>query len=128
MPSTSRSASNLPTRRRQLKPKIFPRTGLSQKDGMARFCRKLSSNDHLMLDLIAITKPDNAKPKTLQDYCDIVNQNDFTFHGSSTSFLNPTTSSHSTPARDPYAMDIDATRVRPSGRSREDFLQAMRGR
>ncbi|KAG2007370.1 hypothetical protein CC2G_015064 [Coprinopsis cinerea AmutBmut pab1-1] len=107
---------------------IFPRTGLSQKDGMARFRRKLSTNDRLMLDLIAITKPDDAKPKTLQDYCDIVNQNDFTFHGSSTSFLTPTTSSRSAPARDPYAMDIDATRVGPSGRSREDFLQAMRGR
>ncbi|KAG2004427.1 hypothetical protein CC2G_002984 [Coprinopsis cinerea AmutBmut pab1-1] len=107
---------------------IFPRTGLSQKDGMARFRRKLSTNDRLMLDLISITKPDDAKPKTLQDYCDIVNQNDFTFHGSSTSFLTPTTSSRSTPARDPYAMDIDATRVGPSGRSREDFLQAMRGR
>ncbi|KAG2023239.1 hypothetical protein CC2G_000912 [Coprinopsis cinerea AmutBmut pab1-1] len=107
---------------------IFPRTGLSQKDGMARFRRKLSSNDRLMLDLIAITKPDDAKPKTLQDYCDIVNQNDFTFHGSSASFLTPTASSRSAPARDPYAMDIDATRVGPSGRSREDFLQAMRGR
>ncbi|KAG2015356.1 hypothetical protein CC2G_008635 [Coprinopsis cinerea AmutBmut pab1-1] len=67
-------------------------------------------------------------PKTLQDYCDIVNQNDFTFHGSSASFLTPTASSRSAPARDPYAMDIDATRVGPSGRSREDFLQAMRGR
>ncbi|KAG2007545.1 hypothetical protein CC2G_015239 [Coprinopsis cinerea AmutBmut pab1-1] len=75
------------------------------------------SNDRLMLDLIAITKPDDAKPKTLQDYCDIVNQNDFTFHGSSASFLTPTASSRSAPARDPYAMDIDATRVGPSGRS-----------
>ncbi|KAG2004527.1 hypothetical protein CC2G_003079 [Coprinopsis cinerea AmutBmut pab1-1] len=101
---------------------------LTQEGWYGTFSRKLSSNDRLMLDLIAITKPDDAKPKTLQDYCDIVNQNDFTFHGSSASFLTPTASSRSAPARDPYAMDIDATRVGPSGRSREDFLQAMRGR
>ncbi|KAG2002638.1 hypothetical protein CC2G_004807 [Coprinopsis cinerea AmutBmut pab1-1] len=100
---------------------VFPRTGLSQKDGMARFCRKLNNRDHIMLDLIVVTKPADSKPKTLQDYCDIVNENDFTFSNGSTPFSAPS-ATRSTPARDPFAMDIDATRVGPNGKSRDDFL------
>ncbi|KAG2006383.1 hypothetical protein CC2G_002703 [Coprinopsis cinerea AmutBmut pab1-1] len=106
---------------------VFPRTGLSQKDGMARFRRKLNNRDRIMLDLIVVTKPADSKPKTLQDYCDIVNENDFTFSSGSTPFSAPS-ATRSTPARDPFAMDIDATRVGPNGKSRDDFLRAMRGR
>ncbi|KAG2007367.1 hypothetical protein CC2G_015061 [Coprinopsis cinerea AmutBmut pab1-1] len=106
---------------------VFPRTGLSQKDGMARFRRKLNNRDRIMLDLIVVTKPADSKPKTLQDYCDIVNENDFTFSNGSTPFSAPS-ATRTTPARDPFAMDIDATRVGPNGKSRDDFLRAMRGR
>jgi len=39
-----------------------------------------------------------------------------------------TTPATQTQARDPFAMDIDASRAGPSGRTREDFNKAMRGR
>ncbi|KAG2011156.1 hypothetical protein CC2G_011305 [Coprinopsis cinerea AmutBmut pab1-1] len=105
---------------------VFPRTGLSEKDGIARFRRKLNERDRTLLDFRIVAK--DQKPTTLQEYCDIVNENDFTFHGTHTSFLTPSTSTRAAPARDPYAMDIDATRTGPNGRSREEYLQAMRGR
>ncbi|KAG2008145.1 hypothetical protein CC2G_013607 [Coprinopsis cinerea AmutBmut pab1-1] len=104
---------------------VFARTGLSEEDGMSKFKRKLNRDDKLWLAMASMVK----KPTTLQELVNTCISNEFVMRNAgvdSPRSSGPSTSS--TPARDPYAMDIDATRVGPNGRSRDDYVAMMRGR
>ena len=109
---------------------IYPRTGLSIQDAMVRLKDKLSTNDLMWLNINTLA--DKKEPDTLEELCSRIISNEFTMRtrpaqvtalrqGSSNPTATPATS-------DPNAMEIDASRQGPNGRSRDDFTQAMRGR
>ena len=67
------------------------------------------------------------KPKTLDELVETSVATDFHMRNVSAD-IKPGTSSPTTSVPDPYAMDIDASRTSPSGKTREEFMKAMRGR
>ncbi|KAG2020897.1 hypothetical protein CC2G_006182 [Coprinopsis cinerea AmutBmut pab1-1] len=108
---------------------IFSRTNLSDSDGMARFKRKLSQEHLLWLALSNLIK----EPANLEELVAQAIKNEFVMrnmnpNSSRTSLAQYAPAPTPAPARDPYAMEIDATRPGPSGKTYQDFLNAMRGR
>jgi hypothetical protein len=108
---------------------IFSRTNLSDSDGMARFKRKLSQEHLLWLALSNLIK----EPANLEELVAQAIKNEFIMrnmnpNSSRTSLAQYAPAPTPAPARDPYAMEIDATRPGPSGKTYQDFLNAMRGR
>ena len=105
---------------------IAGRTGLSDIDLISRFKNGLSSESRLWFGMATLI----SEPKTLAEVVKLANSADFKMRSAQGKLKEPTPAQRYSPARDPFAMEIDATRSRPgpSGRTREDYLQAMRGR
>ena len=101
---------------------IAQRSGYSSADLMVRFKAGLNkaSKDWLLISLLRDTKP-----TTIQELVKLANDTDFTVWGLTEEFG---TSKSSGSSRDPMAMEIDAARITPTGRTREEFTTAMRGR
>lgn len=99
---------------------VAGRTGFSDTDLMSRYREGLNKEARKWLALFTLTQ----KPKTLSELVKRANECDFEMRGVEDN-RRP-----AAPTADPYAMDIDATKVQagPSGRSRNDFLEAMRGK
>ena len=106
---------------------IFPRTGLSQTDAMHRFKNGLNKEDRTWLQLSSLVK----KPTTLLELCNQVISNEFEMKGSV-----DLTQRSTAPARDPWSMDIDATRTDsrpsndrpgPNGYTVSDYRRKMTG-
>jgi hypothetical protein len=100
---------------------IAERTRYSDEDKMARFYDGLSSKAKDLMNLASVLK----EPKTLAETIETAVKLEFKMR------KNPNTqqsapSQPRAPAKDPYAMEIDASRPGPSGKSREDFFQVMR--
>ena len=97
---------------------IAARTGYSAADLMARFKQGLSEKSRYHLALATLAK----EPTTLEELIKVVVHNE-------AHLRNYTDNPRSAPTRDPYAMDIDATRPAVgNGRTYEDFKAAMRRR
>ncbi|KIY60925.1 hypothetical protein CYLTODRAFT_363558 [Cylindrobasidium torrendii FP15055 ss-10] len=91
-------------------------TALFDADLMVRLRAGLSAEAKHWVALSSLI----TEPTTLTELICVADKADFTMRSA-----NP--SAHSSQSADPYAMDIDATRTGSSGRSRDDFVRAMRG-
>lgn len=100
---------------------VSGRTGFSDADLMTRFRRGLKPDPRKWLALATL----NNQPTTLDTLIKQAVQCDFHMRDTTNDYRG---SSQSSSSRDPYAMDIDASRVGPSGRSQDDFRAQMRGR
>ena len=100
---------------------IHPRTDLSDTDLRVRFRGGLTQNAKTWLTLAEIVK----EPANLDELITMASNIDYKMRGvgkdAGKAVAAPT-------AKDPYAMEVDASRPGPSGRTREDFLRQMRGR
>jgi len=104
---------------------IGARTEYSNEDLMARFKRGLSKDARLWLGMASLANT----PTTLDALVQLAIKCDFhmrepTPSGRSHSQYTPT---NTVPQRDPYAMEIDATKG-PNGRTRDDYFVKMEGR
>jgi hypothetical protein len=97
---------------------VGSRTGFSDQDLMERFCVNL--NNSIRMHMVSMNLG-QGKPKDLSEAVKRACTIELAIH-------DPTLSNSGRgSAPDPYAMDIDATRT-GNGKSREEFLQRMRGR
>lgn len=111
---------------------ISPRTTLGPVDLMERFQKGLNADAKARLTLAMIARDKKDHPTTLERLVRLAVDTDNAFRIHNTDFSRMlSTASARQPPRDPWAMDIDATRVSrptPSGRTVEDFRKQMRGR
>ena len=100
---------------------IAPCTGYSDQDLMVRYKQGLTNEAKQWLALATLVK----EVSTLTDLVTLANDCDFKMRNTHNNIRN-----YSAPLPDGVPMDIDATRVQstPSGRTRAQFLEAMRGR
>jgi hypothetical protein len=91
---------------------IHPRTELSDTDLMVRFQQGLTQNAKTWLALASLIKKD----ENLEDLI------------STASSINFKMCVAAPAARDPYSMEVDASRTTPSGRTYQDFMRQMAGK
>jgi Retrotransposon gag protein len=108
---------------------VFPRTGLSEQDAIVRLTNKLHTDDQMWLLTNQLGSAE--EPKTLDELCARIINNEFTMRTRPAQMKKGTSSYSSPPAFtsapvDPYAMQVDASRT--PGRSRDEFTRVMQGR
>ena len=100
---------------------IHPRTELSDKDLMVRFQQGLTQNAKTWLALASLIKKD----ENLEDLISTASSIDFKMRGVN---KDGGKAPAAPVARDPYAMEVDASRTTPSGRTYQDFMRQMAGK
>jgi hypothetical protein len=114
---------------------VSPRTNLNDAGLISRFKKGMTNKSKQWLALASLHDKEGEKPTTIGDLIKRAQTTDAVMRN-----LDVDTKQSAQPAADPFAMEVDATRAstsrntraRPAqggnGRTRDDFIEAMRGR